>query len=77
MLFRPSIRRMHSETWLDKATRLQRVFAPARTLTDELTAARERIELALWLRHEFSDEPPGASRVVPFEAEPESGRVPL
>jgi hypothetical protein len=59
---------MHSETWLDKATRLQRVFAPSREDRDELSAARERIELALWLRYEFSDDPPD-TRVVPFETE--------
>jgi hypothetical protein len=63
-----SIRGMNSETWLEKATRLQRSLARRDTarLADEDAAARERIELALWLRHEFSEAAPDESNVITF-----------
>jgi hypothetical protein len=60
---------MHSETWLEKATRLQRSLVrpgerPERD--DDEMAARERIKMALWLRNEFSDEPLTESKIIPF-----------
>ena len=48
---------MNSETWLEMAARLQRSLnrrGEQSRFDDEETAARERIELALWLRHAFS-----------------------
>lgn len=70
-----SIRGMNSETWLDKATRLQESLArhgkPPGFAEDEI-AARERIEIALWLRREFSagEEP----NVICFPPSVEGGR---
>ena len=66
---RHSIRRMNSETWLDKAARLQRSLAGPdewRNPDDEI-AARNRIKIALWLRREFDEQPPTGSNVVAFE----------
>jgi hypothetical protein len=60
---------MNSETWLDKADRLQRSLVrpgqPA-AFDDDETAARERIKIALWLRREFSHETERGENVVPF-----------
>lgn len=60
---------MDSETWLDKATRLQRSLnrrSELPRLADDEAAARERIELALWLRHEFSEVTSDDSNVITF-----------
>jgi len=60
-----------SETWLDKATRLQRALArpaPGADLSDEENTARERIKLALWLRREFGDDGP-AAEVIAFQSD--------
>lgn len=60
---------MDSETWLEKAARLQRALTPphesSRDIDDE-TAARDRVKIALWLRREFSAVDDDASNVVPF-----------
>ena len=59
---------MNSETWLDKAARLQRtLLRPGfRSFDDDENAARERIKIALWLRREFSEENERDGNVVPF-----------
>jgi hypothetical protein len=49
---------MNSETWLEKAERLQRSLAGdrAQPLRDVTETTGERIKIALWLRREFSNE---------------------
>ncbi len=63
------MRGMDSETWLDKAARLQRSLAGTgeRRNPDDENAERDRIKIALWLRQEFDDRPPEDSNVVAFE----------
>lgn len=59
---------MNSETWLDKAARLQRTLVRPGLpgFDDDENAARERIKIALWLRREFSEETERDGNVVPF-----------
>ena len=60
---------MNSETWLEKARRLQSsLVRPGRApgFDEDELAARERIKIALWLRREFSEEPGRSENVVPF-----------
>jgi hypothetical protein len=63
---------MNSETWIEKAQRLQGALTrgeKSSAFDGDEAAARERVEIALWLRREFSDEPPAESDVVvPFVA---------
>ena len=50
---------MDSESWLEKAERLRTILESldrAAGLSVEDVAARESITIALWLRHEFSEE---------------------
>lgn len=62
---------MDSETWLDKATRLQRSLARpgVRPGADdgELAESQERIRIALWLRREFDYGEPTGANVAAFE----------
>lgn len=63
---------MNSETWLDKASQLQRLLLrPSReTAPDVLDEGEsERIRIALWLRREFSS--------IASEPPPETGLVDL
>lgn len=62
---------MDSETWLEKATRLQRALVrPGHAPGDDgdEVAARDRIKIALWLRREFEDAPDHGENVVRFIA---------
>ena len=58
---------MDAETWLEKATRLQRVLTPTKHGTgseDEADLARDRIKIALWLRREFDADLDGSNVVL-------------
>ena len=63
---------MHSETWLEKAERLQRSLAGDRgqRMRDVTETTGERIKIALWLRREFSDEATSKPRDALAELEP-------
>ena len=59
---------MNGETWLEKATQLQRTLGVASHVThaeDDERLARDRIKIALWLRREF-DAIPEESNILPF-----------
>lgn len=63
---------MNSETWLEKAARLQRtLMRPGNVVAfdEDESAARERIKIALWLRREFSDEALRLENIVPYVAD--------
>ena len=50
---------MNSETWLQKAERLQRTLELSRDGfhdADDVRIQSERIKIALWLRQEFCDQ---------------------
>lgn len=62
---------MDSETWLEKAARLQRALMPSGQgmgFDDDEAAARDRIKIALWLKREFED-PSVRDEVVRFAQE--------
>jgi hypothetical protein len=47
---------MDAESWLEKAARLQRTLVQGALTEDDTELVRDRIKIALWLRHEFDDE---------------------